>query len=113
VVDATHLTYALAADPGAYTSGGTLTAAVALQLKAYVATNFPNCTLTDFQNLSQDLSSLCAQNPTIQQNNVYMDVDSATGKVLDTVYSGFTNAQFTSAASLQSVTVSDFIIRTQ
>jgi len=112
-VDATHITYALAADPGAYTSGGTLTAAVALQLKAYVATNFPNCTLTDFQNLSQDLSTLCAQNPTLQQNNVYMNVDSATGKVLDTVYSGFTNAQFTSSDSLQSVTVSGFIIRTQ
>jgi len=113
VVDATNFTYALAADPGAYTSGGTLTAAVALQLKAYVATNFPSCTSTDFKNLSQDLSNLCAQNPTIQQNNVYMNVDAVTGKVLDTIYSGFTNAESTSLLSKQSITVSNFIIRTQ
>ena len=108
-----QFTYALGTNPGAYTSGGTLTAAVALTIKAYVASTFPSCTLTDFQNLSSSLNALCAVNPSVEQDNVYMNVDSLTGKVMDTIYSGFTNAQSTSGASRQSITVSNFIIRTQ
>ncbi|MFA6313933.1 MAG: hypothetical protein WCV99_07035 [Sterolibacterium sp.] len=112
VVDATHFTYALGADPGAYVSGGSLTAAVALTLKAYVASNFPDCTLTDFQNLSRDLGDLCSQNPTIQQDNVYLN-DTANGKALATIFAGFTNAQGSGSSSEQTVTISDFLIRTQ
>lgn len=112
-VDATHFTYALGSNPGAYTSGGSLTAAVALTLKAYVASNFPNCTLSDFQNLSRDLSSFCVQTPSVQQDNVYMNVDAATGKALATIFSGFTNAQSSSSSSEQTVTISNFIIKTQ
>lgn len=113
VTDSTHFTYALGANPGAYTSGGTLTSAVALTLKVYVASNFPNCTLTDFQNLSRDLSTLCSQNPTIEQDNVYMNVDAASGLMLSSIYTGFVNAQNTTSSSNQSVVFSNFIIRTQ
>ncbi len=115
VVDATHFTYALGTNPGAYVSGGSLTAAVALTLKAYVASNFPNCTATDFQNLSTDLSNLCAQSPSIQQNNVYMDVNAATGTALSTVFPGFTNAQRSSgsAAGNQALTISGFLLKSQ
>jgi len=112
VVDATHFTYALGADPGAYASGGTLTAAVALSFKAYTNSTFPSCTLTDFQNLAGDLSDLCLQNPTLQQDNVYMN-DTASGKALATVFTGFTNAQGSGSTSEQTITVSNFIIRTQ
>ena len=113
VVDPTHFTYALGANPGAYTSGGSLTAAVALTLKTYVASNFPNCALADFQNLSRDLSSFCAQTPSVEQSNVYMNVDAATGKALSTIFSGFTNAQSSASSSEQTVTISDYIIKTQ
>lgn len=107
--------YALAANPGAFTSGAgsSVTPAIALTLKAYVATNFPSCTLTDFQNLAKDLSSLCPQNPSIEQDNVYINANAVTGTVLDTVYSGFINGQTNAAASNQSLTISNFVIRTQ
>jgi hypothetical protein len=113
-VDPTHVILARSSDPGAYTSGGTLTAAVALTLKAYVASTFASslCYLADFQNLARDLSALCAQNPTIQQNNVYMN-DTATGKALAKIFAGFTNAQGSASASEQTITLSDFMIRTE
>jgi len=112
VVDSTHFTFSVGSDPGAYASGGTLTAAVAITLKAYLASTFSSCTLTDFQNLASPVSSLCTQNPSIQQDIVFMD-DTANGKALQTVFTGFTNAQSSSSASEQTITVSNFIIRTQ
>ena len=121
VVDPTHFTYALGTNPGAYSTGGILAPAVALSLKAYVASNLEvvsgsyisTCDSSDIRNLAADLSDLCTQNPAIEQDNVYMDSDAVTGQALAAVYSGFTNAQGTGAASKQTVTISNFAIKTQ
>lgn len=122
VVDATRLSFAKAADPGAYLAGGSLRPAVAVSLKAYVASKLlvfggsylSTCTSSDLQDLSVDLDELCTQKPTISQDDVYLDVDAATGRALASVYVGFTNAQnASSAAGLQSLTISGFLLKTQ
>lgn len=121
VVDATQLRFALGADPGAYVSGGSLTAAVDLGLKVYVASKFlvfgssyvSTCTATDFQDLSQDLGDLCTQNTTLELENVHVDVDAATARALANVYVGFTTAQSTGAAGRQRLTISGFLANVQ
>lgn len=113
VVDATHFTFPLASNPGAAAAGGSVLPAVAITLKAYFNTNFPSCTLTDLQNLSRELSTLCSQQPAVEWDNVYVTVDSVTGLAMATVYAGFTNAQLNVTASNQSIAFSNFIIRSQ
>lgn len=121
VVDPTQLRFAIGADPGAYVSGGSLTAAVGLELKAYVASKFlvfgssyvSTCTATDFQDLSQDLGDLCTQNATLAMENVHVDVDATTARALAQVYVGFTTAQSTGAAGRQRLTISGFLANVQ
>ncbi len=121
VVDPTRFSYALGSDPGGYLSGGTLTPAVALELRAYVASALDvfsasylsTCALSDIQNLSSDLETLCTQKASIEQRNIYMDVDATSGQALATIYAGFTNAQSSGAAGRQNVTISNFAIKTQ
>lgn len=121
VLDPTRFRYPLATDPGAYASGGTLTPAVALTLRVYVASRLQvfgasylsTCSAADLQNLAANLDALCDQNASIAQEDVYMDVDAATGRALATIYAGFANAQNTGAAGRQSLTISNFAIATQ
>lgn len=121
VVDATHLRFAMGADPGAYVAGGSLTAAVDLGLKAYVASKFlafgssyvPTCTATDFQDLSQDLADLCTQNATLDLAHIHLEADAATARALAQVYVGFTTAQGTGTAGRQRLTISGFLANVQ
>jgi hypothetical protein len=108
-------------DPGDYVAGGTLTPAVALTLRAYVASRLPvasasytsTCSAAQLRDLSVNLADICVHRPSLVQNNVAMDVDAVTGQALAAVYAGFTNAQSTQAAGLQRVTIFDFLLKTQ
>lgn len=121
VVDATHLRFAQDTDPGVYVAGGSLTGAVDLGLKAYVASKFlvfgssyvSTCTASDFQDLSQDLEDLCTQNATLSLDHVHLDADAATARALASVYAGFTTAQSTGAAGRQRLTISGFLANVQ
>lgn len=157
-VDSTHFTYPLASDPGAYSSGGTMSSGTKQGLKiltgtdsflpastswatntdyhvrldiaksytspsgtytlrAYVASSFPSCSITDFQDLSRDLSDICTSTtypvPYIEQNGIVIDNISGYGEAMARVYAGFTNAQSSSGSSEQTVVISDFMIRSQ
>jgi len=117
VVDASRLRIAMAANPGPYVSGGSLSPAAALHLRAYVASRFlvfshayvSTCTVANFRDLSQDLDALCTQDYTLLAENVPIDTDPTTGRALPRVYVGFTAAQATGAAGRQRLTIADFL----
>lgn len=121
VVGPSQLSFARPNDPGPYVSGGVLSPAVTLTLKAYIASKLlvfsgsyvSTCTSADLRNLSVGLDDLCTQNPTLRQDEVRIDADPATGRALASVYVGFANAQSTGAAGLQRLTISDFFLKTE
>lgn len=78
------------------------------QLQAYVAAQFLGCQLTDFQNLSQDMSMLCKQAAKISDVIVIDDI-AGLGPAMQNVYVGFTTAQ--DASSPQQISISDLLIR--
>ncbi|MDD5174884.1 MAG: hypothetical protein PHQ05_00490 [Sterolibacterium sp.] len=78
-------------------------------LKVYMAASFPDCTRTDFQNLTQDLSALCPQPIEVSDSIVLDNPTDGGGEAMRTVYFGFTNAQ--SFSGDQQITISDFQIR--
>jgi len=108
-------------DPGVHVSGGRLTPAVTLTLRAYVASRLPvagatytsTCSAAQLRDLSVNLADICVHKPTLVQNKVAMDVDAITGQALAAIYAGFTNAQSAQASGLQSVTISNFLLHTQ
>lgn len=108
-------------DPGVYVSGGRLTPAMMLTLRAYVASRLPvtgasytsNCSVAQLRDLSAALADICVHRPTLVQDRVAMDVDAASGQALAAIYAGFTTAQSAQASGLQSVTIADFLLKTQ
>lgn len=121
VTDATRFRFERPADPGAYSAGGHLLPAVALTLRAYVASRLPasgsssyvsTCTIGHLRDLSVDLADLCTHAPTLAPPPVFLDVDAA-GQALSSVYAGFTSAQGADAAGRQSLTISRFLLWTQ
>ena len=82
--------------------------------KAYIATDFPTCSLADFQNTSSNLSDLCTTlRPSIEQDGIAIDDISGFGEALANIYAGFTSGQKATVASNESVVIKNFIIHSQ
>lgn len=119
--NATAFSFALATDPGVYVAGGSLTPAVMLSLRAYVASQLPvvsgtyvePCSAAQLRDLAVDLSDLCTQTPTLIHNDVAIDVDAVSGQALASIYAGFTSAQSSGAAGVQSVAIYNFLLKSQ
>ncbi len=84
-----------------------------LNLKAYMADTFGvasnTCAITDFMNLSQDLSSLCTDSTFIERDGI--PVMDAVGPALQNVYFGFTTSQ--GYGDNQNVVISNLQLRSQ
>lgn len=119
--NATAFSFALATDPGVHVAGGSLTPAIMLGLRAYVASQLPPvggsytepCSAAQLRDLAVNLSDLCTQTPTLSHNDVAIDVDAISGQALDHVYAGFTGAQSSGAAGVQSVAIYNFLLKSQ
>lgn len=118
---ATGFSFALASDPGVYAGGGRLTPALMLSLRAYVASQLPvtsgsyvsTCTAAQLRDLAVNLSDLCTQTPTLVHGDVAIDVDAVSGQALANVHAGFTSAQSSGAAGVQSVAIYNFLLKSQ
>jgi hypothetical protein len=84
-------------------------------LKAYVVSAPDSCaSIANLKNLSFDMDDLtCNPAPTISQDKILINDISGFGEAMSSVYVGFTNGQTNNVAGEQSITISNFLLRSQ